>query len=772
MKRCILIALLLLGLKSFAQIPTDLPQLVLDEVNRVRDSVGAKPLEADATLDRAAQIQSDWCRKNDTLSHYQFKSKRLYEPFNRVFAVNGHHEGIAENLLYRFPEQGQSPQQLAQAIVAQWVHSPGHFKNMVAPVSRLSGLAFTIDPSKNRLYACQVFATSEWVIPPQLKVNKRAFRIKPRLEECCARLEKFSGREREFAYGYACAAPQGDEKYGKVYFKHDDYLLVKDMLNRPKGAVASDIVFRSQFPCCSANTLHGSPYHDGYLQRPRTWKWLAKHDIPDTLRPFQIKATTAKIPDLGTGEYQTNVVITKNKHFCRYSFPISILSGNLGPFSFQLAPDTVPFRNEGLWKRRQIEFRVPFARAKANVDPTYMRPILDSLKVPGTEVMGLRIRGFASIEGPIALNEDLYNDRANNILKIIQARQKAPIHMQASAAENWPEFRRDIFYSPYKWLLKLPVETVRDTLAKDKTLLGDIEYLLAQHRYADVVIDLRYPVAAREFTDAALIDSMTFALRYEWYYHAHRMQSEMIRRYLRNELEPEAILAIAIPTNTRTIPLIHNQQWLLERTRLGSVPVTKMQLDSSGTYPWFWVRKLLSTTQMMAYGFPNKTETPQKVWKNIQNLKSMRVPKSFTDVLELNYYIAAAKWNTARGLPDHKLLANIESRYAGDTIDIAEAVQLGLFYNSLMCTGESIRILSPFIQKHQLNEDLAFLYAWTAAARLDIVPEDQWLDAMMEAETLNPDRWHQMVDKDWQLLRWEQIKGRFCDCALSAASTH
>jgi uncharacterized protein YkwD len=98
-------------------------------VSQYRASRGLSPVVADATLNRAAEVQARAVAEAGSLSHGQFASRMA------SFGVNGH---SAENL-----EAGSKT--AAQAI-ARWKASPGHNSNLLMPEARRIGIARASSP--------------------------------------------------------------------------------------------------------------------------------------------------------------------------------------------------------------------------------------------------------------------------------------------------------------------------------------------------------------------------------------------------------------------------------------------------------------------------------------------------------------------------------------------------------------------------------------------------------------------------------------------------
>ena len=132
--------------------------------------------------------------------------------------------------------------------------------------------------------------------------------------------------------------------------------------------------------------------------------------------------------------------------------------------------------------------------------------------------------------------------------------------------------------------------------------------------------------------------------------------------------------------------------------------------------------------------------------------------------MELNYYTGLGWLQSINNGVDKKILKEVQKRYAHDTLDAEKAYRLGLYFNETRSCDETIKLIRPFMKPGIETEDLVFLFAWTAMHTPELVSEDEWLGWMEKAASLNPERWHRKVDRDWQLLRWERLKRLYCNC--------
>ena len=142
--------------------------LVDQEINNARDSLGRERLGVHTKLIEASQIQADFIRDKDKLSHTQPKGK-LKDPFARVDYVGGEFFVIRENIAFHdvlLPIYDSKTKesitvsdykQLARAFVTEWIKSKGHFVNLSAKDITHVGTAIALDASQKRVFIVQVF---------------------------------------------------------------------------------------------------------------------------------------------------------------------------------------------------------------------------------------------------------------------------------------------------------------------------------------------------------------------------------------------------------------------------------------------------------------------------------------------------------------------------------------------------------------------------------------------------------------------------------------
>lgn len=753
------------GSPSFASGADVLSANVIVQMNKLRQDRGLPSVVPDTALHRAARLHAAWIAKHDTLTHFE-NQKSAATVFQRVALDHGTHAELSEVVVTFQPTPGLTAMEWCRQVIDH-CQTLKEDALVILDKEQAYGGGGVVIQKGGRIWACVVLAKARWNPPSSVKLNKRTFGIHPSAEKACKTLDKNQYVLKRILYSFEVEEQDSSSKPDgktKLYFGYPEYHAPKEVFRAPSGKMAPDIVFRDQFSCCRPNVLHGSPYHDGHLLRPRGWGFLAFwHKWKPKKMDKEMLVRTHNLREFPTDSTQNNIVITKQKGYCKYLMPFSVPQRLLDPLGYEFPPDTIPFGNGQQWRRKQLTFKVGFQKGGTIPDEAAMKPLLDSINSTGAELLSVRIRGMASVEGTIEINQDLHNRRAAAIVERIQKQQVKPVRMTSTSAENWQDWRKDVRGTKWAPLLKLENDRLRDTLSRNKTLLAALEPILAKHRYANVEIDLRWALDNR-VTEAFLLDSLRKALSLKHFKDAHALQSELWRRWEDGNLPADSILAMEYPALEACLPLLHNQACLRERLTKSRKPDTsEMYAALSKTYPWFEARKVLAAS-MDAFFAMKCLPFPTWTLQGIQSLKKRNVPTDLIRRMEVNYYAGLAWWTSAKKEVDAKMLRDVQTRYAGDSLDVDEAEDLALFFNLCLAHTETIKLLRPFMKQGTYNNDLVFIFAWTGIQTPEAMPEKEWLEWMILAHKLDPERWESLVDRDWQLLRWPELKKLYCNC--------
>ncbi len=146
--------------------PALMVHLIEYGLNKVRQKKGLSTLQSHSILTQAASDQNSYQIQKDSLTHYQEDpSKKLVQ--NRVESFGGGFRMVGENVQFKgFPVRtwGTSKEiitptylEAAEAIIRNWIDSPGHYRNMVRPEYQFVGTAVGWNPENAAVFATQVF---------------------------------------------------------------------------------------------------------------------------------------------------------------------------------------------------------------------------------------------------------------------------------------------------------------------------------------------------------------------------------------------------------------------------------------------------------------------------------------------------------------------------------------------------------------------------------------------------------------------------------------
>ena len=193
-------------------------------------------------------------------------------------------------------------------------------------------------------------------------------------------------------------------------------------------------------------------------------------------------------------------------------------------------------------RRDTLKLRVYFDQNKANV----IRTLGDSISnwERDKELQRAAVYAYASIEGTDAINRDLTDRRANEMMSYFDTREGSKVPTVKVTMENWFNFFNDIRNSKHQFLRNMDTAQVRNYV-NQKLMSRELEPILARHRYADLKI-LAYKIVNYVNIDELAISEYIF----------------MFESIKRNYTSDPNSFTIALPTKNR-IELV--QLYLLHR---------------------------------------------------------------------------------------------------------------------------------------------------------------------------------------------------------------
>jgi uncharacterized protein YkwD len=490
---------------SFAQSPDDLisvsginekylEHLVKEKIDEVRSQHRLKALANDSILYVAAKFHSNYLFKKGKLSHTEAENPITETPQKRVEYFGAVNYLVGENIALTYisiptkdkkgnVHTNQTYDQTATDLVTMWVHSPGHFKNIITPEYNSTGLAVWLDPKTNAVYAVQKFADvrfkysfeenrsffpySNYISPPvttsfrevdsTMHDGKHVWKLKQANDTMVCQ------RCKENAANFAFGETRLEHKGSSIYLTSYSIDAIFKLLKKRKDGFAAEIVTYTPFDCGNPryytrqSRRNKECIFNGVVLKPIYKKQALKgfhpggkneKEIEKTLKAGKGKRYSLKLGNVPKGindYYEVNLIVIQKKRVCR----IMHFSGFCGdtldrfyPLSF--FSDSISNHSAIKESYKNIQFSIRFQKGKTEYSISDLKPITDSLLSENFAADTIEIRAFSSIEGTETINNLLQSKRAGNIAGSISAMQDEKLTKIITAKENWFLFENQV----------------------------------------------------------------------------------------------------------------------------------------------------------------------------------------------------------------------------------------------------------------------------------------------------------------------------------------
>jgi uncharacterized protein YkwD len=742
-----------------------LSDLYNKKLNEHRKSLSLSQLKSDPVLIKAALIHSEYMSEKDTLTHNEITPERK-TPFDRVKYLKGKHDGVGENCLY-FPlftyfkskkkkdsTKVSTYEDAAEQLFIQWKNSPGHYKNMIEPKYDLQGISFSYNKEKNKFYATQVFGMVPYNYPSHLEQYLNDYNIKPKAPAVCKPIVD------ENLPGYRVANRIFIED-NKIYIYLQYPKPFEKVFTSQNDMIAIDVVFKDQFNCEKNNRLNGSPYYDGVLLPPVSFKELFKRN---TLKEEgRLKAFLCDLPqEVRIKNYQLNTVLIKNSCFCDYSFPVEVASQNYDLINLQPFWDTVNVALRTDTFHRIIKQRIRFDKGKSTFnkfDLLFTQVKLAQLK---DYMKSMTLNAYSSVEGDPEINKSIQTKRAANVLAELQPFIKPGLKIKTLASENWDMFNSLIPNTSYDFLLKEDKKTVKQFL-KDSTDFF-LELILDLERYVEFEIEVEGTY--NNFSDPNILEvAIHRALANKNYKLAHEIQSKIIYSYLKEKASIDNLSYFDMHKDTLDLPFYIN---LLAAKSINEY--SPYFQDIKGIRQLY---KKYSYSQKAQYNFciyaikywsffKEPFMSPDSLFQQVEKCYQL-APDFAVNSMLLNYHLTAVAYY------DHKNnykkmvaeLDKIHALFISKKLSENTSYKLALYFCNYNATDWAVELLEPFGLQTK-NKDVLMLYLQAGVVHYRDGYPDEFVKILDRYIQLYPKDFKNWVIKEYQLLRIDFFKERFC----------
>lgn len=273
--------------------------LLLEEINQLRDSLGLSQLKQDVILEAAAFDQVSYCLELGKLVHEQDNDKKA-NVYKRVMYYEGLQSSIEENLAEitfgaseallpnGIREEIDSDEKLVKAVLASWLEDEKSSKlNVLDPDFYTIGISVLVENEVDHIF-CVVFGNNPYSPFGDEKLNHKNYGIDPfDKEKCKTFLEDFPTIRSLFSDALQVDGEQVKLSYHSLPF-------MKQVLNSSSDALALDWIDASQYKCSEGNQNFPGSIATGYLQKPFKKAFLFAQNIADSIQ--ELKVPLGRVP--------------------------------------------------------------------------------------------------------------------------------------------------------------------------------------------------------------------------------------------------------------------------------------------------------------------------------------------------------------------------------------------------------------------------------------------------------------------------------------------
>lgn len=767
-----------------------LEQELLFRINRHRASQGLSALQADEILAEAASDQVFYLEYIGELTHNQsIESKST--PQKRVQYFEGNHEPIGENIAYVSFGEMTYPS-VAERLYLYWKQSPADYENMMAYAFTHTGIRFSIDVSRQRVYAVQVLGGYGSVEDNSGGGNSA---LQPYQAGLCANVDAYATVANSLPNRLSI---QGDS----IFLDYRDEDLLRNVISNKSDGLALDLITRDQLSCRVGNQFHFSEVHDGYIQ-PTIYadELFANNRYYGGNKIYTFLGTIPR--DLMNEDFQVNVITVNNNSACKNSFPIAIPEGPT-PFikttpiwAFQELVDQVDPKKLVLTEKRipsskqigkeRLKRRFPLY-FESNEDYVALEDLNDIQQFAKNQkdiIDTIEVRLYSSIDGSRSQNLSYQQDRVRDIMAALAQAGVPDYKVVVQTEENWPLFYRQIRNTSWESYRNLSKSEVKDRL-RNPQLQRQMMGFLREQRKGEVLIKYSVEKAQRYVAYQNVKtteDSRKKIRQFEKFVeerqfdNALAVQHLLLQAFLNFELNRKDLLNLSIPFERNFLPHLSNMLALeifytdklntsdafmdrLRRVR----NLDKDYVPMAFNWAAYSVRYLHELNE--AVGTIRALE-----FSILELLESNSYPATYLNKerslnrLMTNYHLASVDYYT--GSRDFQLRdrALKESRdYAAVCkLNQPESLNLALFFNRENYIDWSLALLKPFFVSGKFSENLLFTYTQTRALTDGAMNDAKFLNLLKLCQRRNPRRFCKWLDENFQLMRSAGIKQVFCE---------
>lgn len=764
--------------ESFSQEQLEL--MILTKINAARKAKGMDTLKYNDILTKAARDQAEYMASKEEVT-LEGAGKR--KTTGKRISFYGGSESGEEMVVNQPVNKGKdffTYDDVASIITDKWIKGKVQSIIIYNNTYIYGGVGAVLEPATKKVYVSMVYGSfNTFNIGPEKRnelpvpYTKKKFRLKPYEDKECKACAKFADIEK-LQKGLVV-------KDNKIYFTYPNVKVLSKLLKNKRDGLAVDIIQREQYPCAPYNIYDTRLLSKGVMLKRKWSKRIFKKNLIKDKKSKALEVYLGDLPKNLKGDYELNLMVIQNRRICRVLTRKYVEDGGLPSLTpLDLIPDTVPkdaLKYKPVAETKTLTFNIPFDKNKSSYSTEDIIPFIESLNEPEFTIEQILISAYSSIEGDSVLNANLQRKRAESIMTAIVKLQKKEFVKDIITADGWELFKKQVAGTKYAPMAMMNKSDVKKAI--NGGLWKEMEdNILAKQRFAEIKLTVTYDITgdkeqffvSRVFKKAIEKKDTTLALNVQQY---------MISKVLEEKYKADPVIALDIPKEGPFASLLVNRIWLRKH-------VAKDTISQEIADLMFQLSKMAPKNRFASYNSlvchvklspVGKERTLDSVQTRINDLYSTALPKDRIDALNLEHQFkvidALEPVEGAKPIVQ-KSIDRIRGIYRIEGSSWQNALKLAYIFIGNNDYEFALKIIEPFVDKPEVDENLIFTYASLCTHFQDKLSSSKFIASMKKAREMNPKRFCKLFGAPYmsfQVMDNPFLKEEFCKYCESKSTT-
>ncbi len=731
----------------------DLPNLLIRELNKFRIKNGLDTFEVNQVLINAASIDAKSFAKSGVIKVDPLKVQK------NLVKSGGTKKGEETALLAPVSKGRDNYKTLdvAKVIWTRWENNKKDKEILLKAQYMMIGIKCELQKDGKKVVATAVYGgydsfnagakmKKELAVP----FNTKSKKLLTPDQKSCKNCDKWKNYD---------VLQQGLKvENGKIYLEYANLKDLKRLLKKTKDGLAVDVVQRAQYEKENYNIVDNNLQNKGVMQKVVSKDQVFDKNLikPDPKSKKKVKINKLKI-EMGklnpkiTGPYELNLIIIQDGHVCKTitrsylekgdqesSTPVGIIPADE---SVGLKPAFEPKSESSI-----LNFTIPFEKNKSEFKPEDIAPFIKALNEPDFLIDGLYIYAYSSIEGDAMANAKLQRKRAESVTNVLQSMQQNKITPNIETRDSWNLFELEMEDGKYADIVKLGKEKAIKKINSDKTLLAELEPVLAKQRFAQMVMDVTYDISGDKEQKFTIV-SFNRALKANKIQQAYKIMEYAFAKKTEKKYTDDVMDSLKIPNDSKLINMMNNKVYF---NYLSNSSIA----DEDDFQEFKRIEKLDATNDIVRFNrifcsikldsTVGSKEQQGKMQQEIDALYKTKISKKLVDGLniEWQFKIIESLDTIDDAEPQIEACINkIKGFYNFKEASWQNALKLAYVFTRGKDYKYSSTILEPFLNIENVSEDLLFSYISIASHLPEKFYSRTFSDALHKAKDRNPERY-------------------------------